>query len=56
MKLQWLKLYSKLYVENVEDGTVNDCFLNNLEDKEQNLKQIVSCFTEDSTIGKREME
>ena len=30
---------------------MNDCCLNNLEDSEQNLKQIVSCFTEDSNLS-----
>ena len=51
MKLQRLKLNSKLDVGKVQEDAVDSCCLNNLENSEQKLQQIVSCFTEASNLS-----
>ena len=51
MKLQRLKLYSKLDVENIEDDVIDDCCLENLEDSEQDLELIVGCLADASNLS-----
>ena len=51
LKLQRIKLFSKLdiYVEN--DDVIDDCCMLNLKDSESDLELIESCFEEASTLN-----
>ena len=51
VKLQRLKLHSKLDVEKVQEDAVDSCCLDSLENSEQKLEQIVSCSTEASNLS-----
>ena len=51
VKLQRLKLYSKLDVESVDGGAIDDCCLANLEDSETDLDLITGCFADASNLS-----
>ena len=51
IKLQRLKLYAKLDIQNNEDDVKDDCCLYELHDSEGDLELIESCFAESSSLS-----
>ena len=54
LKLQRIKLFSKLDIETNDDDIVNDCCIFDLQDSEQDLELVESCFEDASALNVKE--
>ena len=54
LSLRRLKLYSKLGLENVDDTNKNECCEGNLDDRDEDLELLHSCFNYASDLSEDE--